>query len=126
VLDRWDALEAAYGVHLTAQLTLPTRAPGEIMAGLRAAPPAALGGSPVRGVTDLAQGGALPPTDALVLRLDGARVVLRPSGTEPKLKAYLEVTEPVAPGGLAEARRRAGARIIPLRAAVAALLTPPA
>ncbi len=127
VLDRWDALETSHGVHLTGQLTLPTRAPGEIMAGLRAAPPAALGGSPVRSVTDLAPGSAqLPPTDALILRLDGARVVLRPSGTEPKLKAYLEVTEPAAAGGLAEARRRAGARITPLRAAVAALLTPPA
>ena len=43
VLDRWDALETAHGVHLTAQLTLPTRAPGEIMAGLRAAPPARAG-----------------------------------------------------------------------------------
>jgi phosphomannomutase len=129
VLDRWDALETAHGVHLTAQLTLPTRAPEEIMAGLRAAPPAALGGPPVRSVTDLAPGSAeLPPTDALILRLDGARVVLRPSGTEPKLKAYLDVTEPVAPGagGLAEARRRAEARITPLRAAVAALLTRPA
>jgi phosphomannomutase len=125
VLDRWDALETAHGVHLTAQLTLPTRAPGEIMAGLRAAPPAALGGSPVRSVTDLAPGSAeLPPTDALILRLDGARVVVRPSGTEPKLKAYLEVTEPVAPGGLAEARRRAGSRMTPLRAAVQALLAP--
>ena len=125
VLDRWDALETAHGVHLTAQLTLPTRAPGEIMAGLRAAPPAALGGSPVRSVTDLAPGSAeLPPTDALIVRLDGARVVLRPSGTEPKLKAYLEVTEPVAPGGLAEARRRAGSRMTPLRAAVQALLAP--
>ena len=125
VLDRWDALETAHGVHLTTQLTLPTRAPGEIMAGLRAAPPAALAGSPVRSVTDLAPGSAeLPPTDALILRLDGARVVLRPSGTEPKLKAYLEVTEPVAPGGLAGARRRAGSRMTPLRAAVAALLTP--
>ena len=125
VLDRWDALETAYGVHLTAQLTLPTQAPGEIMAGLRAAPPAALGGSPVRSVTDLAPGSAeLPPTDALILRLDGARVVLRPSGTEPKLKAYLEVTEPVATGGLAEARRRAGSRMTPLRAAVQALLAP--
>ena len=61
VLDRWDALETAHGVHLTAQLTLPTRAPGEIMAGLRAAPPAALGGSPVRGVTDLAPGGRCRP-----------------------------------------------------------------
>jgi phosphomannomutase len=125
VLDRWDALETAHGVHLTAQLTLPTRAPGEIMAGLRAAPPAALGGSPVRGVTDLAQGGALPPTDALVLRLDDARVVLRPSGTEPKLKAYLEVTGPVAAGGLAAARRSAAARMAPLRAAVGSTLAAP-
>ncbi len=123
VLDRWDALETAHGVHLTTQLTLPTRAPGEIMAGLRAAPPAALAGSPVLGITDLAEGGALPPTDALVIRLDGARVVLRPSGTEPKLKAYLEVTEP--PGPLTGARRRAAARMTPLRAAVSALLTPP-
>ena len=125
VLDRWDALETAHGVHLTAQLTLATRAPGEIMAALRAAPPSALGGAQVRGMTDLADGGALPPTDALVIRLDGARVVLRPSGTEPKLKAYLEVTEPAGPGPLAAARRRAAARMAPLRAAVAALLTPP-
>jgi phosphomannomutase len=124
LLDRWDALEQAHGVHLTAQLTLPTRAPGEIMAGLRATAPGTLGDAAVRSVTDLAQGGELPPTDALILRLDGARVVLRPSGTEPKLKAYLEVTEPVAPGGLAEARRRAGSRMIPLRAAVEALLAP--
>jgi phosphomannomutase len=125
LLDRWDALESAHGVHLTAQLTLPTRAPGEIMAGLRAAAPATLGESPVRSLTDLARGGGeLPPTDALILRLDGARVVLRPSGTEPKLKAYLEVTEPVAPGGLAEARKRAGSRMTPLRAAVEALLAP--
>jgi phosphomannomutase len=125
LLDRWDALEEAHGVHLTAQLTLPTRAPGEIMAGLRAAAPDALGESPVRSVSDLAQGDAeLPPTDALILRLDGARVVLRPSGTEPKLKAYLEVTEPVAPGGLAKGRRRAESRMTPLRAAVRALLAP--
>jgi len=95
------------------------------MAGLRATAPGTLGESLVRSVTDLAPGSAeLPPTDALILRLDGARVVLRPSGTEPKLKAYLEVTEPVAPGGLAEARRRAGSRMTPLRAAVRALLAP--
>jgi phosphomannomutase len=125
VLDRWDALETAHGVHLTAQLTLPTRAPGEIMAGLRAAAPGTLGESPVRSVTDLGPGSAeLPPTDALILRLDGARVVLRPSGTEPKLKAYLEVTEPVAAGGLAGARRRAESRMSPLRAGVQALFAP--
>jgi phosphomannomutase len=125
VLDRWDGLETAHGVHLTAQLTLATRAPGEIMAGLRAAPPAALGEFPVRDMTDLAPGGALPPTDALILRLDGGRVVLRPSGTEPKLKVYLEVTEPAGPGPLADARHRAASRMTPLRAAVRALLTPP-
>jgi phosphomannomutase len=125
VLDRWDALETAHGVHLTAQLTLATQAPGEIMSGLRAAPPATLGEFQVQEMTDLAPGGALPPTDALILRLDGARVVLRPSGTEPKLKAYLEVIEVLGPGRLADARRRAGTRMAPLRAAVEALLTPP-
>ena len=84
LLDRWDALEEAHGVHLTAQLTLPTRAPGEIMAGLRAAAPGALGEFPVRSVTDLAPGSAgLPPTDALILRLDGARAVLRPAAPNP-------------------------------------------
>ena len=40
LLDRWDALEVAHGVHLRAQLTVATRVPGEIMTGLRAAPPA--------------------------------------------------------------------------------------
>ena len=69
-----------------------------IVARLRSDPPATLGGLRVTEVVDLAAGtAALPPTDGLVLRLvGGARVVLRPSGTEPKLKAYLEVaTEPV-------------------------------
>jgi phosphomannomutase len=40
LLDRWDALETAHGVHLTAQVTLPTRVPGQAMAGLRRAWPA--------------------------------------------------------------------------------------
>ncbi len=122
LLDRWDALELAHGVHLRAQLTVATRAPGEIMAGLRAAPPAELGGEPVLDVTDLAGGGPLPPSDVLIFRLAGSRVVVRPSGTEPKLKCYLEVVEPVPDGELAGARRRAAARLAPLRAAAAARL----
>jgi phosphomannomutase len=123
LLDRWDALEAAHGVHLTAQVTLPTRAPAEVMARLRAAPPGALAGAPVTSVTDLMAGdGGLPPADVLTYHLAGARVVIRPSGTEPKLKCYLEVTEP--PGGrpLARAREAASERLGPLRAAAAALV----
>ncbi|HEV3289397.1 MAG TPA: phospho-sugar mutase [Streptosporangiaceae bacterium] len=123
LLDRWDALEAAHGVHLTAQVTLPAEAPGQIMAGLRAAPPAALAGQPVTGIGDLSAGaGGLPPSDLLSYLLPGARVVIRPSGTEPKLKAYLEVTEPAAGRTLAAARAAAAGRLGPLRAAVTDLV----
>jgi phosphomannomutase len=121
--DRWDALEAAYGVHLTAQVTLPTHAPAAVMAGLRARPPAALAGLPVTGTTDLAPGtGGLPPSDVLTYYFDRARIVVRPSGTEPKLKAYLEVVEPADGRSLADARAAAAARLAPLRDAVAGLV----
>ena len=143
LLDRWDALETAHGVHLTTQVTLPTRAPSQAMAGLRARPPASLADLPVTGVTDLGRGGGagasrgrgggagastvagaggLPPSDVLTYHLPGARVVIRPSGTEPKLKAYLEVTEPADGRSLAGARAAAAARLAPLRDAVAALV----
>jgi phosphomannomutase len=64
----------------------------------------------------------LPPADVLIYRLPGARVVIRPSGTEPKLKAYLEVVEPATPQTLAAARTAATERLGPLRAAVADLV----
>jgi phosphomannomutase len=125
LLSAYDALETAHGVHLTRQVTLPTAEPGPVMAGLRARPPAALGGQPVLASTDLSAGSAgLPPADLLRYELDGARVVIRPSGTEPKIKAYLEVTEP--PGRpLAQARASAAARMIPLIDGVRALLAEP-
>ncbi len=125
LLSAYDALETAHGVHLTRQVTLPTAEPGPVMAGLRARPPAALGGQPVLASADLSAGPAgLPPADLLRYELDGARVVIRPSGTEPKIKAYLEVTEP--PGRpLAQARASAAARMIPLIDGVRALLAEP-
>ena len=134
LLDRWDALETAHGVHLTAQVTLPTRAPAEVMARLRGSPPGSLADAPVTSVTDLGRGGGveastvagsggLPPSDVLTYHLAGARVVIRPSGTEPKIKAYLEVVEPAGGGRpLAQAREAASGRLGPLRAAVAALV----
>ena len=66
-------------------------------AAARASRPPSLAGSAVDRADDLAAGvGDLPPTDGLRYYLaDGSRVIVRPSGTEPKLKAYLEVVEPV-------------------------------
>jgi phosphomannomutase len=129
LLDRWDALEARHGVHLTAQVLMHARSPAGIMDRLRAGSPAALAGQPVISTDDLSggrgeragPGSPLPPADVLTYRLPGARVVIRPSGTEPKLKAYLEVVEPAAPT-LASARAAAGRRLGPLRQAVADLV----
>ena len=67
------------------------------MARLRDQPPTSLGGRAVTSAEDLAKGdGGLPPTDGLRYHLEGnGRVIVRPSGTEPKVKCYVEVVEPV-------------------------------
>ncbi len=127
VLDVYDDLERAHGVHLTSPLTLRTADQARVMSRLRAAPPDAFGGEAVAGLTDLAAGSGAqptgrPPADVLIFRLAGGRVVLRPSGTEPKIKCYIEITEPVAGRSLAAAREAAAARLAPLRAALEALL----
>ena len=123
LLEEYDALEERHGVHLTGQLTAASRVPAEVMARLRGDMPGELGGQPVTGITDFTGGaGGLPSADVLRYQLPGGRVVIRPSGTEPKIKAYLEIVEPVAAGQLAAARAAAQARMAPLRAAVAALL----
>lgn len=132
----YDDLERQHGVHLTEQLSLRIPDTGAVMRRLRAATPRELGGQAVTGVTDYLQAAdgarpaatALPSSDVLSFSLAGARVVIRPSGTEPKIKSYLEVTQPVVAGGsgdpLETARNQARARLVPLRAAVADLLSP--
>jgi phosphomannomutase len=94
LLDHLAAVYAEYGTHVTDQLSLRVSDLAEIprmMSALRQDPPKELGGLAVQRVDDLTQGtGTLPPTDGLRFVLDGARVVVRPSGTEPKLKCYLE------------------------------------
>jgi phosphomannomutase len=123
LLDAYDRLEATYGVHATAQVTVLTTTPVEVMTRLRAEPPAALASHAVISVTDLTGGTReLPAADVLAYRLASGRVVIRPSGTEPKIKAYLEVVEPVTDGSLAAARVRAGELMEPLRDAVSELL----
>jgi phosphomannomutase len=124
VLDRYDELERAHGVHLTSQVTLRTADQARVMGRLRADPPAELGGQPVTALADLtaAGDGALPRADVLIFRLPGARVVLRPSGTEPKIKCYIEVVEPLAGRSLPAARASAAERLAPLRHALEALL----
>ncbi len=117
--DRLDELFAEYGCHLTDQLSVRVDDLAEIadaMVRLRAKPPATLLDEPVT-VEDL-----LPDADVVRLRGAGLRVVVRPSGTEPKLKAYLEVVEPVADSDVPAARERAAAAIAALRTEVAEAL----
>jgi phosphomannomutase len=133
VAERYDELEVAHGVHLTTQLTLRTTEPARIMRRLRADPPTEFGGLRVSSVLDLAAGSGadgltegggpgLPFSDVLIFRLAGGRVVLRPSGTEPKIKCYVEIVEPLAGRTLAAARRVAAERAAVLRPALEAAL----
>ncbi|GAA3718998.1 phospho-sugar mutase [Nonomuraea antimicrobica] len=126
LLDLLDDQARRYGLHATAQLSFRVADLALIagaMSRLRAEPPATLGGLPVAGTDDLARGdGGLPPTDGLRYRLSGgARVVVRPSGTEPKLKCYLEVVVPVTDTP-ARARALAGERLDALKADLTARL----
>ncbi|GAA4567274.1 phospho-sugar mutase [Micromonospora coerulea] len=118
--DRLDELAAEFGVHHTDQLSVRVEDLGLIaamMTRIRAATPTSLLGHPVTESTDL-----LPEADVVILHTDAARVVIRPSGTEPKLKAYLEVVEPVADGDVPAARARAAAAITALRTEIATTL----
>ncbi|MFD1504396.1 phospho-sugar mutase [Georgenia yuyongxinii] len=121
-----DDLARRHGLHATSQLSVRVEDLSLIpaaMARLRAAGPTTLTGSPVVATTDLAEGSPdLPPTDGLMyLTAAEDRVIIRPSGTEPKLKCYLEVIVPVPDTGDVTATRRvAAARLERLRADVAA------
>ncbi|MGB0590500.1 MAG: phospho-sugar mutase [Myxococcota bacterium] len=123
LLDQLDTLYRAHGVYLNHQVSV--RLPGldgraridALMAGLRSAPPVEIAQVAVTSVNDLAGPDAealgLPRSNVIVFHLaDRGRVVVRPSGTEPKLKSYLEVREAVSPDEeVADARRRAEPRM---------------
>ncbi|MGI9062225.1 MAG: phospho-sugar mutase [Pseudonocardiaceae bacterium] len=112
VPDLLDDLALAHGVHLTAHVTVRVANPVAALAALRATTPSSLAGIAVT---------AQDVADALALAGEGVRVMVRPSGTEPKLKAYVEVVEPVM-DDLAAARGAAVARLAAVQSAVHTLL----
>ncbi|MFB7573637.1 phospho-sugar mutase [Streptomyces sp. NPDC056165] len=99
LLDLLDDLAVEHGLHATDQLSVRVKdlsLIADAMRRLREQPPTTLAGLPGTRAEDLTRGtDRLPPTDGLRYTLDGARVIVRPSGTEPKLKCYLEVVIPV-------------------------------
>ncbi|MFF6976700.1 phospho-sugar mutase [Streptomyces sp. NPDC008343] len=115
LLDLLDDLAVTHGLHATDQLSVRVQdlsVIADAMRQLREQPPTELAGLAITRAEDLTQGtDTLPPTDGLRYTLEGARVIVRPSGTEPKLKCYLEVVVPVAthadlPAARAEAAER--------------------
>ena len=144
--DRLDDLALAHGAHVTRQRSL--RADGaaglarlaDAVERVRKDPPRLLAGQPVtvtdlsegaKGVVDLAGGRAerspgqpIPPANVLIwLAGDDARVMIRPSGTEPELKLYAEAVSPVrSRGELAAARAAATEHVERMLAAAAAAL----
>ena len=128
LVDRLDDIARAHGLYATDQLSVRVDDRARIataMDRLRTRPPTVLGGLAVRQVEDLAEGtGDLPHTEGLRYRLaERSRVVVRPSGTEPKLKCYLEVVVPVDAadeGGVDAARIVAVQRLDAIRQDLAA------
>ncbi|WP_030969156.1 phospho-sugar mutase [Streptomyces sp. NRRL S-1824] len=116
LLDLLDDIAVEHGLHATDQLSVRVEdlsVIADAMRRLRDTPPTTLAGLSVISAEDLSEGTAqLPPTDGLRYHLDGARVIVRPSGTEPKLKCYLEVVVPVGSAGELPAARAKGAELL--------------
>ena len=99
-----DDLALRFGLHASDQVSVRVNDLSQVahvMNALRTNPPATFGGMSVVEVLDLAKSATgLPPTDGVIFMLQGndevskARVIVRPSGTEPKIKCYLEVVCP--------------------------------
>ncbi|MDX3855371.1 phospho-sugar mutase [Streptomyces sp. AK02-01A] len=117
--DLLDDLAVTHGLHATDQLSVRVKdlsLISDAMRRLREQPPVRLAGLNVVSAEDLTRGAAgLPPTDGLRYRLEGAyraRVIVRPSGTEPKIKCYLEIVVPVADATALTTARTTAAEMI--------------
>ncbi len=121
VLDELEALYRRHGLYLSAQRSIATQAdaPG-ITDRLRSAQPTKIAGRAVVSVADLASGTLafadgrrealeFPPGDVLVYTLaDDSRIIVRPSGTEPKTKCYYEVVAKIAADAAFDEAQAAG------------------
>jgi phosphomannomutase len=122
LLDELDRLHRRHGAHVTDNFSLRDEAPGgaerrgALVERLIGSPPARVGSLEAAAVR------ALAPD---VLRIDlaeGVRVIVRPSGTEPKLKCYCEAVEPAPDGDVSAARERARARLADVHGGLTGLL----
>ncbi|HMG29413.1 MAG TPA: phospho-sugar mutase [Jiangellaceae bacterium] len=125
ISDALDDIARGYGLHATDQLSVRVADLAEIdavMERLRTMPPSTLGGRAVEEVEDLSLGvGGLPPTEGIRYWLaESARVIVRPSGTEPKIKCYLEVVIEAADGAVDAARTVAAGHLEAIKADLAA------
>ena len=98
VLDLLDEIWGRHGFHATEQISIrlsDLSKVGVILGGLRSNPPQQIAGRSVASIDDLASpSDGLPPTDGIRIWLDGGvRIIIRPSGTEAKMKCYIEVIE---------------------------------
>jgi phosphomannomutase len=126
LLDRLDDIYREHGLHATGQLSARVDDLSIIataMQTLRTSAPTDLGGLSVLSVDDLQDGyQGLPPTDGIRLGLDGdTRIICRPSGTEPKLKCYIEVVRPVG-DSMDQARSEAATTLEAIKTDLAAAL----
>ena len=126
IADRLDEIAGRYGVYQTDQMSVRVEDPKIItsaMARLRAHPPGVLAGQ-ATSVLDLAQGtDELPPTDAILITGEMIKIVVRPSGTEPKLKCYLEAHLDVARSAdIAATRAEARSMLATIRSEMSAAL----
>lgn len=118
-----DELALAHGLYVTEQVSIRVddlSIISNIMQRLRSETPTSVGGLAVTSFADFEQGvDGLPPADGLRFDLAfGSRIIVRPSGTEPKIKCYLQVVIPVTGGALDQARALARARLDAIGAAV--------
>jgi phosphomannomutase len=116
VMDLLDELWNRHGVHKTAlftkRLDAETDISADFMSPWRTSPPERIGEFVVIESIDLlTPESGLPATDALVFNILNGRIVIRPSGTEPMVKAYVEVTESVINGDIRSAERSADHKI---------------